>query len=86
MTDNALRVWTKTMHRCAQVSDALDELTSRHNPSEKHKETQDDFTKICAWFRSHNPFRVGEKLICLNSGLVNENESPVIVLKILERQ
>ena len=28
MTDNVLNVWTKSIHRCAEVSEAVDEITS----------------------------------------------------------
>ena len=60
MTDNVLRVWTKTMHRCAEISDCLNEITSISNDSQTHKEMQPerikrnniDFDKIQAWFRS----------------------------------
>ena len=80
MTENVVNVWTKTMHRTAEVSDAMEELTSVVKSIEKHKEMlpgriqrdSDDFEKILTWFRSHNPFKSGEMLVCLDSGLFDE--------------
>ena len=34
-----------------------------------------DFLKILTWFRNHNPFTTSEKLVCLNSGFINENNT-----------
>ncbi|CAK8673814.1 unnamed protein product [Clavelina lepadiformis] len=83
ITDNVLRVWTKTMHRCAEVTDALSTVTSLSNSDDKHKEAfagrikrdNDDFEKVQTWFRSHNPFKVGVQLMALDSGLVDDNNS-----------
>jgi 5'-3' exonuclease len=84
MTDNVLNVWTKTMHRCAEVSEAVDEITSvdkyKTKSAEVHKEMSnyrirrdnEDFQKILAWFQSHNPFATSDKLVCLNTGLTDE--------------
>ena len=56
ITENVLRVWTKTMHRCAEISEALDSVvsTSTTPQSSKHKEQfagrikrdYEDFQKI----------------------------------------
>ena len=35
ITENVLNVWTKTMHRCAEVSEAMEELTSVNNSLKK---------------------------------------------------
>ena len=82
MTDNVLRVWTKVMHRCGEISDCLNEITSTSNDSQTHKEMQperikrdnNDFDKTQSWFRSHSPFIYGEHLVCLDSGLVDEKK------------
>lgn len=81
MSENVLNVWTKTMHRCAEISDAMDELILNPESNDKHKELLPgrikrddiDFSKIQAWFIEHNPFTCGDKLVCLDSGLVDEN-------------
>lgn len=83
ITDNVLRVWTETMHRCAEVTDALSTVSSLSNSDDKHKEAfagrikrdNDDFEKVQTWFRSHNPFKVGVQLMALDSGLVDDNNS-----------
>ena len=78
MTDNVINVWTKTIHGC-ELSDALNELRS----PEKHKaqctmsvariaRDSVDYQDIHPWFECNNPFEVGEKLVCLNSGIVDE--------------
>ena len=62
------------MHRCAEISDCLNEVTSTSNDSQTHKEMQPgrikrdniDFDKIQSWFRSHNPFIYVEHLVCLD--------------------
>ena len=33
MTENVIRVWTKTMHRCAEVSNAMNNLFLAVNPN-----------------------------------------------------
>ena len=42
MTDNVLNIWTQSMHRCAEVSEAIDEITSvdkyKTKSAELHKE------------------------------------------------
>ena len=82
MTDNLLRVWTNTVHRCAEISNCLKEINSTSNDSQTHKEMQPgrikgdntDFDKIQSWFRSHKPFIYGEHLVCLDSRLVDEKK------------
>ena len=32
-----------------------------------------DFFKILSWFHNHNPFNLSAKLMCLDSGFINEN-------------
>ena len=70
------------MHRCAEISDCLNEITSTSNDSQTHKEMQPgrikrdniDFDKIQSWFQSHSPFIYDEHLVCLDSGLVHEKK------------
>ena len=45
------------------------------NTAGRVKRDNDDFKKIHAWFKVHNPFESGERLISLDSGLVDENDS-----------
>ncbi len=83
ITENVLNVWTKTMHRCAEVSDALDECVLDQDSDYKHKDLLPgrikrdnvDFDKMQSWFQEHNPFTCGDELVCLDSGLVDENNS-----------
>ena len=80
ITENVLNVRTKTMHRCAEVTDALSIVSFLSNTEVQHKETftsrgkrdSDDFEKVLTWFRPHNPFEVGPDLIALESGLVDD--------------
>ena len=76
MSENILRVWTKTMHRCGEVScaidkpcfpaDQIDQLKELDSGRIKHDNA--DFNKIKEWFKVHNPFACGEKLLSLDSG------------------
>lgn len=38
ITENVMNVWTKTMHRCAEVTDAMDELLNMKSSYTQHKE------------------------------------------------
>ena len=38
------------------------------------KRDYDDFEKIKTWFLAHNPFLVGDQLVCLDSGLIDEQK------------
>ena len=84
ITENILNVWTKTMHRCSEVADAISSLVSTpSNPAAHHKDLysarvkrdNEDFVKIQCWFQSHNPFDTEEKMCSLDSGLIEENGS-----------
>ena len=76
LTENVSRVWTKTMHRMAEFSDAMESLM-RKEPVAHHQENlpgrikrdNDDFQKVCSFFNKHNPFVIHDGLICLTSGL-----------------
>ena len=76
MSEKILRDWTKTMHRCAEVSRAMDELCFPTDHIDQHKELDgglvkldnEDFNKIKEWFKVPNPFACAEKLLSLDSG------------------
>lgn len=76
ITENVLRVWTKTMHRCAEVTKVIDNLCFPIEKNAKHKELStgrikrdnEDFNKIREWFKTQNPFTCGEKLISIGTG------------------
>ena len=34
-----------------------------------------DFLEILTWFRNHNPFTTSEKLVCLDSEFIDENNT-----------
>ena len=54
ITENVMHVWTKTMHRCAEITEAMDSIVSEEKPTSKHKELfagrvkrdNEDFQKI----------------------------------------
>eukprot|EP00794_Sanderia_malayensis_P002757 gene2757-3187_t len=79
ITENVMNVWTKTMHRCAEVTETMNLMMSTKKSSCQHKELfsgrvkrdYEDFKKIQAWFQLHNPFTVGNQLVSLDSGLVD---------------
>ena len=81
MTENVTNVWTKTMHRCAEISDAVDQLLTSTSCSNKHKEQSEsrshrdasDYEKLLDWFRARNPFETGQHLMALDSGISDES-------------
>ena len=80
ITENVMNVWTKTMHRCAEVADSLDLLVNSSSGFDNHKEITAarikrdniDYRKLLDWFEDHNPFKCNENLIALDSGLVDD--------------
>ena len=58
-TENVMHVWTKTIHRCAEITETMDSIVSEEKPSSKHKELfagrvkpdNDDFNKIKVCFQ-----------------------------------
>jgi hypothetical protein len=54
ITENVMHVWTKTMHRCAAVTEAMNKFILTPTPSNRHKEVysgrvkrdHEDFEKI----------------------------------------
>ena len=80
LTENVLRVWTKTMHRFADVTEAIESLMDKE-PESRHKETMpgrikqdiDDFNKILGYFQNNNPFEIENQLMSLSSGLTDDN-------------
>ena len=68
---------------CFKVSNAIEELMSLGSSNSQHKELgsacverdNNDFLEILTWFRNHNPFTTSEKLVCLDSGFIDENNT-----------
>ena len=54
ITENVMHVWTKTMHRCAAITEAMNKVILTPTPSNQHKEAysgrvkwdHEDFEKI----------------------------------------
>ena len=78
ITENVLSVWTKTMHRCAEISEAMDTVVSTKpisSESTKHKEMFsarikrdfEDFNKIKVYASLYYPILFQNS--CLNSSL-----------------
>ena len=68
---------------CFKVSNAIAELMSLGSSNSQHKELgstrverdNNDFFEILTWLRNHNPFTTSEKLICLDSGFIDKNNT-----------
>ena len=64
MTDSVRLVWVGSMHRRADIREAMTTLTyMKHNTSEQHVELtlrgrrdMKSMEKIMSWFDTHNPF------------------------------
>ena len=52
----------------------MDKSTEKHiEMSQGHiQRDSDDFQKILTWFRSPDPFKTSDKMVCLDTGLVDE--------------
>ena len=82
MSDNLLRTWTKTMHRSAEITEEVEKLAEK-SQSNSHQETlpgrvkrdELDLEKLTDFFAEHNPFEVVSQMVCLTSGLVDDNGS-----------
>ena len=74
-----MRVWIQTMHRCAEVTDAVSSILLTEKCQEQHEEIFpsrvkrdfDDFQAIQSWFNNHNLFTAGKQLIALDTGVVD---------------
>ena len=68
---------------CFKVSNAVEELMSLGSFNSQHKQLasayverdNNDFLEILTWFRNHYPFTTSEKLVCLDSGFIDENNT-----------
>ena len=82
ITENVTNVWTKTMHRCAEITNSVETICisskkGSHQelmPARLNRDNQ-DYVKVLEYFWSHNPFNVVDKLISLESGLVDDNHA-----------
>ena len=82
LSENVTRTWTKTMHRCAEISEAVETLIGK-TFSDCHQETLPgrverdscDLEKVTEFFVDHNPFEVVGQMVCLTSGLIDDNKS-----------
>ena len=52
ITENVMHVWTKTMHRCAAITEAINKLILIPTPSNQHKEAYSGRVK-----RDHEDFK-----------------------------
>ena len=72
MTENVILIWDHTMHACAQVHNAMTQLTGNHhktsNPdaelvASRIKRDNEDLENIKLWIENHNPFDDNELLL-----------------------
>ena len=72
MTENVILIWDHTMHACAQVHNAMTQLTGNHhktsNPdaelvASRIKRDNEDLENIKLWIENHNPFDDNEPLL-----------------------
>lgn len=87
VTESARLLWVKSMHRCADVHNAMCSLTGlQHQSSEQHvelgisrvKRDNSDLQKLVAWFDIHDPFQPNEPLLrSLSSGLAAKETDKV---------
>ena len=79
ISTNVMRVWTHTMHRCAEVTDAVSSILITEKCKEQHKEIFparvkrhfEYFQVIQSSFNNHNPFTAGKQFIALDTGVVD---------------
>ena len=87
ITESVRLLWVKSMHRCADVHNAMCSLTGlQHRSSEQHvelgisrvKRDNSDLQKLVAWFDIHDPFQPNEPLLrSLSSGLAAKETDKV---------
>ena len=72
MTENVILIWDHTMHACAQVHNAMTQLTGNHhktsNPdaelvASRIKRDNENLENIKLWIENHNPFDDNEPLL-----------------------
>ena len=74
-----MKVWTKTILRCADITSSIDRLTSSYSNT-LHEDLlhgrisrdNKDFVKFLEFFYVHNPFVLNGCLQSLSSGLYDE--------------
>ena len=56
---------------------SLGSSNSQHKElgSARVERDNNDFLEILTWFRNHNPFTTSEKLVCLDSEFIDENNT-----------
>ena len=56
---------------------SLGSSNSQHKKlgSARVESDNNDFLEILTWFRNHNPFTTSEKLVCLDSEFIDENNT-----------
>ena len=64
ITENVLNVWTKTMHRCAEVTDALNIVSFSSNSEVQHKETSASRVKRDSMIALATKLELDLKLFC----------------------
>ena len=72
VTENVILAWVHTMHTCAQVHNAMTQLTGNHHKtSNQHAELRasrikrdnKDLDNIKLWIKNYNPFDDNELLL-----------------------
>ena len=81
MTDSVRALWVGSMHQCATIHSAIDNLTKiEPNGDDHHLDTRasrilrdnSDQCKILSWLESRNPFDISDsRLRCLTTGLAS---------------
>ena len=79
MSESVHLLWVVSGYKCAEVHDAMTDLTNtKHETSYRHVELREsrkirdfnDLTKLLRWLLMHNPFSPSDpNLCCLHSGL-----------------
>ena len=79
LTESVRLTWIQSMHRCAEVRHAMDELTHlSNNPHDQHRELatsrasgdQSDVMKLVSWFSERDPFTTADcRLYSLSTGV-----------------
>ena len=67
MSENILRVWTKTIRKCAEVIRAISFVFPLSTMMSKKSENE-DLNEINECFKVHNPFAYGKKLLKIFTG------------------
>ena len=68
------------MHLCVEVAGEIDKLVNCNSSSNEHKDHRpvrafkdsSDYNKFLEWFKEDNLFECNEKLVSLDTGLVDD--------------